>query len=92
VKYIQQLNAIDMFGFLYFNFWDSTQVLKAMRESVSTKPAIFAMSNPTMNGLFVRLIQHSQLLMSMYFILIFLLLLVQLSALLLMHLIMLEKT
>jgi len=29
-------------------------VLKAMRESVSTKPAIFAMSNPTMNGLFVQ--------------------------------------
>ncbi|QCE10490.1 serine carboxypeptidase-like 8 [Vigna unguiculata] len=28
---------------------DSTQVLKAMRESVSTKPPIFAMSNPTMN-------------------------------------------
>lgn len=54
VKYIQQLNAIDMFGFLYFNCWDSTQVLKAMRESVSTKPAIFAMSNPTMNGLFVQ--------------------------------------
>ena len=26
------------------------QVLKAMRESVSTKPAIFAMSNPTMNA------------------------------------------
>ncbi|CAI8613092.1 unnamed protein product [Vicia faba] len=28
----------------------SEQVLKAMRESVSTKPAIFAMSNPTMNA------------------------------------------
>jgi len=54
MKYIQQLNAINMFGFLYFNCWDSTQVLKAMRESVSTKPAIFAMSNPTMNGLFVQ--------------------------------------
>lgn len=39
--------------FLNFNGWDSNQVLKAMRESVSTKPAIFAMSNPTMNGLFV---------------------------------------
>ncbi|KAG4922401.1 hypothetical protein AAZX31_18G210400 [Glycine max] len=28
----------------------NTEVLKAMRESVSTKPAIFAMSNPTMNA------------------------------------------
>lgn len=30
-------------------FW---QVLKAMRESDSPRPAIFAMSNPTMNGCF----------------------------------------
>ena len=28
------------------------QVLKALHESDSSKPAIFAMSNPTMNGLF----------------------------------------
>ncbi|XP_020220101.1 NAD-dependent malic enzyme 59 kDa isoform, mitochondrial [Cajanus cajan] len=28
----------------------NAEVLKAMRESVSTKPAIFAMSNPTMNA------------------------------------------
>lgn len=29
------------------------QVLKAMHESDSVKPAIFAMSNPTTNGLFL---------------------------------------
>lgn len=60
-------------GFLYFNRWDSTQVLKAMRESVSTKPAIFAMSNPTMNGLFVQSLFSTQncLIMYMFFILIF---------------------
>lgn len=36
---------------LHFSDWHINQVLKAMRESDSTKPAVFAMSNPTMNGL-----------------------------------------
>ncbi|KAL5058472.1 hypothetical protein RYX36_030076 [Vicia faba] len=51
----------------------SEQVLKAMRESVSTKPAIFAMSNPTMNGLFVQILFSTRncLIMYMFFILIF---------------------
>lgn len=30
--------------------WHTNQVLKAMRDSDSSKPAIFAMSNPTNNG------------------------------------------
>ena len=34
------------------------QVLKALHESDSSKPAIFAMSNPTMNGLFFLLVLH----------------------------------
>jgi len=40
-----------------------------MRESVSTKPAIFAMSNPTMNGLFVQgsSSTHNSLMMFMFF-------------------------
>lgn len=35
------------------NWFQSSKVLKAMRESDSCKPAIFAMSNPTLNGLCV---------------------------------------
>lgn len=37
---------------LRINLHPNNQVLKLMRESDSKKPAIFAMSNPTMNGLF----------------------------------------
>jgi malate dehydrogenase (decarboxylating) len=38
-----------------------------MRESVSTKPAIFAMSNPTLNGLFVQSsFKHSHFLNIVY--------------------------
>lgn len=40
--------------YVYFNGLHFNQVLKAMRESDSTKPAIFAMSNPTMNGFLQR--------------------------------------
>jgi malate dehydrogenase (decarboxylating) len=45
-----------------------------MRESVSTKPAIFAMSNPTLNGLFVQssLSIHISLILFMIFFDIFL--------------------
>jgi len=40
-----------------------------MRESVSTKPAIFAMSNPTLNGLFIQILLsiHISILIFMIF-------------------------
>lgn len=41
--------------------WHLIQVLRAMRESDSTKPAIFAMSNPTMNGLPLNLLKDKNL-------------------------------